>query len=365
MPRIAANLSLLFTERPFLERFDAARTAGCAAVEFQFPYEHDRAALAEVVLTSALEVVLFNLPAGDIAAGERGIACHPRRIAEFQDGVGRAIDYARLTGCGRLNCLAGIAPGEVSHDKARETLIENLRFAAVVTAREAIELVLEPLNTRDTPGFFVTNTRSALALIKAVDHGNLRLQYDIYHAQVMEGDLARTLQEHLPQIAHIQLADNPGRHEPGSGEINFPFLLSHIDRIGYAGWVGCEYIPSGRTEDSFAWLEPWRLALNGSGRCSVACSMRQSPPPMRPVACPPGCPSRRAADASWSAPAKPLPRWRARSSSIGAASWHSFPASSSRVTAMARRRAASKSSRPPTPRPMPRDNAPRRASSTR
>lgn len=258
MPRFAANLSFLFTERPFLERFAAARAAGFAAVEFHFPYAIDRAALAEVVLTSGLEVVLFNLPAGNWAAGDRGMACDPRRIAEFQDGVGLAIEYARLLGCARLNCLAGIAPGDISHDRARETLIENLRFAAAVTRRADIELVIEPLNTRDTPGFFVATTRAALALIKAVGSDNMRLQYDIYHAQVMEGDLAHTLQNHLPRIAHVQLADNPGRHEPGTGEINFPFLLSHLDSIGYSGWVGCEYKPSGRTEDSFGWLAPWR-----------------------------------------------------------------------------------------------------------
>ncbi|MDO8789141.1 MAG: hydroxypyruvate isomerase [Sulfuritalea sp.] len=258
MPRFAANLSFLFTERPFFERFAAARAAGFAAVEFHFPYEFDRAALAEVVLTSGLDVVLFNLPAGNWAAGERGIACQPRRIAEFQDGVGQAIDYARLMGCVRLNCLAGIAPGDIAHDKARETLIENLRFAAAVTKRAGIELVLEPLNTRDTPGLFVATSHVGLELIKAVDSDNLRLQYDVYHAQVMEGDLARTLEEHLPQIGHIQIADNPGRREPGTGEINFPFLFSHLDRIGYAGWVGCEYKPSGRSEDSFGWLAPWR-----------------------------------------------------------------------------------------------------------
>jgi len=255
MPRFSANLSFLFTERAFLERFGAARAAGFGAAEFHFPYDSDRAALAEVVLTSGLEIVLFNLPAGDWAAGERGIACHPRRIAEFQDGVGLAIEYARDLGCVRLNCLAGIAPEGVSGDKARETLIENLRFAAAVTARAGIQLLLEPLNTRDTPGFFISTTRAGLALIAAVGHGNLRLQYDIYHAQVMEGDLARTMQEHLSQIGHIQLADNPGRHEPGTGEINFPFLLGHLDRIGYAGWVGCEYKPAGRSEDSFGWLK--------------------------------------------------------------------------------------------------------------
>jgi len=258
MPRFAANLSFLFTERPFLERFAVARAAGFAAVEFHFPYEHDRAALAEVVLTSGLEVVLFNLPAGDWAAGERGIACHSRRIAEFQDGVGLAIEYAKLLGCSRLNCLAGIAPADISSAKARETLIENLRFAAAVAKRADIQLLLEPLNTRDTPGFLVATSRAGLDVIAAVGSENLRLQYDIYHAQVMEGDLARTLEEHLPQIGHIQLADNPGRHEPGTGEINFPFLLRHLDRIGYAGWVGCEYKPSARSEDSFGWLQTWQ-----------------------------------------------------------------------------------------------------------
>jgi hydroxypyruvate isomerase len=258
MPRFAANLSFLFTERPFLERFSAARAAGFSAVEFHFPYEHDRAALAEVVLTSAQEVVLFNLPAGDWAAGDRGIACHPRRIAEFQDGVGLAIEYARLLGCGRLNCLAGIAPRDIEQDQARDTLVENLRFAAAVTARAGIELALEPINTRDTPGFLLTTSHAALDVIGAVGSDNLRLQYDIYHAQVMEGDLARRLEDHLPQISHIQLADNPGRHEPGTGEINFPFLLGHLDRIGYQGWVGCEYKPSGRTEGSFGWMGAWR-----------------------------------------------------------------------------------------------------------
>ncbi len=258
MPRFSANLSFLFAERPFLERFGAARGAGFAGVEFHFPYAFDRAALAQVVLTSGLDVALFNLPAGDWAAGERGLACHPRRIAEFQDGVGLAIEYAKLLGCPRVNCLAGIAPPEAGMEKARETLVENLRFAAAVTQRASIELLIEPLNTRDTPGFFVSTSKAALALIEQVGHANLKLQYDVYHAQVMEGDLARTLEENLAQIGHIQLADNPGRNEPGSGEINFPFLLNHLDRIGYAGWVGCEYRPSSTTEASFGWMAPWQ-----------------------------------------------------------------------------------------------------------
>lgn len=255
MPRFSANLSFLFSERPFLERFTAARDAGFAGVEFHFPYAFDRAALAEVVLTSGLDVVLFNLPAGDWAAGERGIACHPRRIAEFQDGVGLAIEYARLLGCPRLNCLAGIAPPDAGAERALETLVENLRFAAAVSQRAGIELLVEPLNTRDTPGFLLATSKAAMAAIGQVGHANLKLQYDIYHAQVMEGDLAQTLERELARIGHIQFADNPGRHEPGTGEINFPFLFAHLDRLGYAGWVGCEYKPSVTTEASLGWMK--------------------------------------------------------------------------------------------------------------
>lgn len=256
--RFSANLSFLFSEREFFERFSAARAAGFEAVEFHFPYAHDRVALTEVVMTSGVEVVLFNLPAGDWDGGERGIACHPNRIAEFQDGVGRAIEYAQALGCRRVNCLAGVAPDGVPAQKVRETLVENLRFAATVLRREAIELVLEPLNTRDTPGFFVATTRDGLAIIDEAGCDNLRLQYDVYHAQVMEGDLAYTLETHLPRIGHIQIADNPGRHEPGSGEINFPFLFQHLVAIGYAGWIGCEYKPRAGTEAGLGWLAPYR-----------------------------------------------------------------------------------------------------------
>lgn len=258
MLRFAANLSLLFAERPFLDRFAAARACGFAAVEIQFPYAFERAQLAEVVLTSGVEVVLHNLPAGNWAAGERGIACHPQRMAEFQDGVGLAIDYAQSLGCPRLNCLAGIMPDGVEAAQARRALIENLRFAAEATRRVGIELLLEPLNTRDVPDFFIDTPRAGFELIAEVGSDNLRLQYDIYHAQIMAGDLARTLQTHLLQIGHIQLADVPGRHEPGTGEINFDFLLRHLDAIGYAGWIGCEYLPAGRSEDSFDWMKPWR-----------------------------------------------------------------------------------------------------------
>ncbi|MCX8086576.1 MAG: hydroxypyruvate isomerase [Rhodocyclaceae bacterium] len=254
--QFTANLSLLFTERAFLDRFAAAKRAGFAGVEFHFPYEYDKAALAEVVLTSDLEVVLFNLPAGDWAAGERGIACQPARKAEFQDGVGLAIEYAEALGATRLNCLAGIPSGE--RGKAIETLVDNLAFAAAVTQRAGIRLMLEPLNTRDTPGFLIATSTQAMEVIEAVGHRNLFLQYDVYHAQRMEGELAATIERLLPRIGHIQIADNPGRHEPGTGEIRFDYLFECLQQLDYAGWIGCEYRPTGATEESFGWLQRWR-----------------------------------------------------------------------------------------------------------
>ncbi|MEW6163577.1 MAG: hydroxypyruvate isomerase [Pseudomonadota bacterium] len=250
--QFAANLSFLFAEHEFLDRFGAAARAGFKGVEFHFPYEHDKAVLAEVVMTSGVEVVLFNLPAGDWLAGERGIACQPARKAEFQDGVGRAVEYAEALGCTRLNCLAGIPDGPAG--KAIDTLVDNLKFAAAVAQRAGIKLLLEPLNDRDNPGFLVPNTAQAMQIIDAVGGRNLQLQYDVYHAQVMEGDLAHTLARHFDRIGHIQIADNPGRHEPGTGEINFPFLFRRLEELGYAGWIGCEYKPSGMTEDSLGWL---------------------------------------------------------------------------------------------------------------
>jgi hydroxypyruvate isomerase len=257
MPRFAANLSFLYTEHEFLDRFAAARKGGFAGVEFHFPYAHDKQRLANIARAQGLEVVLFNLPAGDWDAGERGIACNPDRSGEFREGVDLAIEHAQVLGCGRVNCLAGIRPERVSEEEARNTLIGNLRYAAEALGKAGIRLMIEPINTRDMPGFFISRTRQALDIIAAANCGNLFVQYDIYHAQVMEGDLARTLGESLASIGHVQIADNPGRHEPGTGEINFPFLFAHLDRIGYAGWVGCEYKPAAATEDSLGWLAPW------------------------------------------------------------------------------------------------------------
>jgi len=258
MPRFAANLTMLFSEVEFPERFAAAARAGFRGVEYLFPYPYPADALADRLRRHGLEQVLHNLPAGDWAAGERGIACLPGREGEFQDGVGRAVDYARALGCPRVNCLAGIAPAGVAPEVLRETLVGNLRFAARALGRVGVELLVEPINTRDIPGFFLRHTAQALSILDDVGETNARLQYDAYHMQVMEGDLARTLEANLPRIGHVQVADNPGRHEPGTGEIHYPFLFTHLDRIGYRGWVGCEYKPATTTEAGLGWFEPWR-----------------------------------------------------------------------------------------------------------
>lgn len=261
MPRFAANLTMLFNELPFLDRFEAAREAGFKGVEYLFPYAWDKGALAERLQRCGLVQVLHNLPAGDWDAGERGIACHPGREAEFRDGVGRAIEYAQALGCRQLNCLVGIAPAGADPDRVRATVVDNLRFAAATLQDAGIRLLVEPVNTFDIPGFYLNRTGQALDLIDEVGSDNLSLQYDIYHAQRMEGEIGNTIERHLGRIAHIQLADNPGRHEPGSGEINYRWLLRHIDRLGYDGWIGCEYKPAGATRDGLAWIR----ALAGAG----------------------------------------------------------------------------------------------------
>lgn len=255
MPRFAANLTMLFTELPFLERFEAAAKAGFRAVEFLFPYEFAVEEIAARLKGNGLELVLHNLPAGDWAAGERGIGCHPGRVAEFRKGVVRAIEYATALGCPKINCLAGIRPQGVTAEAARGTLVENLGFAAERLGAAGIELLLEPVNSRDVPGFFVDRSALALGIIDEVSAGNLKLQYDIYHAQVLEGDLAATIEREFARIGHLQLADNPGRHEPGTGEINFSYLFRRIDELGYAGWIGCEYKPLTTTEAGLGWLQ--------------------------------------------------------------------------------------------------------------
>ncbi|MBI2295178.1 MAG: hydroxypyruvate isomerase [Betaproteobacteria bacterium] len=257
MPRFCANLTMLWNELDFMDRFAAAAEAGFKGVEYPFPYDHDRNQLADVLHKHKLVQVLHNLPAGDWAKGERGIGCHSDRVGAFQDGVGKAIEYATALGCKQLNCLAGIAPAEVAPEKLRETLVSNLRFAAGKLNAAGIRLLTEPVNTRDIPGFYLSTSKQALEIIREAGSDNLFLQYDIYHMQVMEGDLARTIEANLKLIPHMQLADNPGRNEPGTGEINYPFLFQHIDRVGYQGWIGCEYKPKTTTEAGLGWVKPY------------------------------------------------------------------------------------------------------------
>lgn len=257
MPRFSANISMLFKESDFFDRFDRAAAAGFKGVEFLFPYEWDKEELAERLRRNGLELVLHNLPAGDWSAGERGLACLSGREGEFKDGVARAIEYARALNCPRLNCLAGIPPVTQPQQQTVGTLVSNVRYAAEETARHGIRLLVEALNARDVPGYYLNSTRQAVELLKAIDRSNVFIQYDIYHMQVMEGDLTRTISEHLQMIEHIQLADVPGRHEPGTGEINFPNLFKAIDDMGYRGWLGCEYVPSQSTEQSLRWLRDY------------------------------------------------------------------------------------------------------------
>ena len=253
MPKFAANLTMLFTELAFLDRFAAAADAGFSAVEFLFPYDFSVDDIAARLRDSRLQLVLHNLPAGDWAAGDRGIACHPARIDEFRAGVARALDYAKVLGVPQLNCLAGILPAGIEPDLAHRTLVDNLRFAATQLRVAGLRLLIEPINTFDIPGFYLSGTQQAATLIAEVAADNLFIQYDIYHMQRMEGELAVTLQKHLALIRHIQLADNPGRGEPGSGEINYGFLFGWLERIGYDGWIGCEYKPRAGTLAGLGW----------------------------------------------------------------------------------------------------------------
>jgi hydroxypyruvate isomerase len=255
MPRFCANLTLLFNEHAFIDRFAAAARADFKGVEYLFPYEYPKEQLAGELRKHGLTQVLHNLPAGDWAKGERGIACHPDRVGEFQDGVGKAIDYAKALQCTQLNCLAGVCP-DAPAERQRAAFVANLKFAALKLKEAGIKLLIEPINTRDIPGFFLTRSSQALDIIREVGSDNLFLQYDIYHMQVMEGDLAHTIEANLALIPHMQLADNPGRNEPGTGEINYAFLFRHIDSIGYTGWIGCEYKPKTSTSEGLGWVRP-------------------------------------------------------------------------------------------------------------
>jgi hydroxypyruvate isomerase len=257
MPRFAVNLSMLFTEYPFLERFDRAAAAGFQGVEFLFPYQEDILAVRDALRRNGLTQVLFNLPAGDFAAGDRGIANDPPRAPEFRRGVERALEIAATLGCEKLNCLAGMTLADVPLADQWNTLSENLAFAAEQAGQAGIRQVVEPLNTIDTPGFLLGTPTEAFGLVERIGEPNLWVQYDVYHAQRMEGNLTATITSRSGLIGHIQIADSPGRHQPGTGEINYPFIFQAIDDSGYDGWVSLEYRPLGSTEQSLRWLVDW------------------------------------------------------------------------------------------------------------
>lgn len=254
MPKLAANLSMLFTEEPFPLRFGEAARAGFSAVEFLFPYDHSPESVAGWLAEHRLKNVLFNLPPGDWAAGERGIACLRGREEEFRDGVVRALEYATRLGTPCLHAMAGIVPAGADRGAHRALYIENLRFAADELARQGRTLLIEPLNPRDVPGYLLASQADAHAIREAVDRPNIKVQMDFYHAQIAEGDLATTFQSRLDGIGHVQIAGVPGRHEPDTGEVDYAYLFDLMDELGYAGWVGCEYRPRGRTEDGLSWI---------------------------------------------------------------------------------------------------------------
>ena len=258
MTQFAANLTMLFNEVPFMERFKKAADSGFKGVEFLFPYAYSAADIKRELDQNQLKLVLHNLPAGDWDGGERGIACLPDRIEEFRVGVKKAIEYASVLGVKQINCLSGKAPRGIDPKLLHDTFVANLTFAAEELKKANIRLLIEPINTFDIPGFFLSKTQQANQILSEVALDNLFIQYDIYHAQRMEGELSKTIENNLAKIAHIQLADNPGRNEPGTGEINYAYLFKLLDDLGYKGWIGCEYKPATNTETGLRWISKYQ-----------------------------------------------------------------------------------------------------------
>ncbi|HEY1291208.1 MAG TPA: 2-oxo-tetronate isomerase [Burkholderiales bacterium] len=257
MPRFAANVSTLFTEVGFLERFAAARKAGFRAVEYQYPYDFAPAEVARAAREAGVEVVLHNMPQGDAQKGERGTACLPGREQRFRDDLELAIEYARAARCASLHLMAGVVPAGAERASLHATYVANLRHAAKHLGAEGMRLLIEPLSERTVANCFLRSSAQAAQVLEEVAAGNALLQYDLFHMQLMEGNLAATIERLLPRIGHLQIADAPGRHEPGSGEINFDFIFKHVDAIGYAGWIGCEYNPSRGTLEGLQWVKPY------------------------------------------------------------------------------------------------------------
>jgi hydroxypyruvate isomerase len=253
MPRLAANLSMMFNEVPFLDRFAAARKAGFEAVEFLFPYEHPPAELRKRLEAEGLTQALFNMPPGDWAQGERGLASLPGRQAEFREGVNHALEYAATLGCRLVHCMAGIVPAGVSQVTAASVYAANLAWAAEQAQQAGVKLVIEPINHRDMPGYFLNTEAQGAAVVEAIGSDRLGLQFDVYHCQITEGDITKRMEQFMPVIAHMQIADVPARNEPGTGEIGWRFVFRRIDELGYGGWVGCEYRPAGDTVAGLRW----------------------------------------------------------------------------------------------------------------
>jgi 2-dehydrotetronate isomerase len=254
MPKFAANLSMMFNEVPFLDRFEAAARAGFSAVEFLFPYEYSPEEVASKAKNAGVQIVLFNMPAGNWAAGERGLTGIPGREQEFRDNVTKAVTYAKALGVPRIHAMAGVASAGADLAACKATLIANLKYAAAELAKHDLTLLLEAINTRDMPGFFVNTQKESHAICEAVGAPNMKMQMDLYHMQVMEGDLATSLKRYAPMCGHIQIAGCPERNEPDTGEVRYEYLFTMLDAIGYQGWLGCEYRPAGKTTEGLRWL---------------------------------------------------------------------------------------------------------------
>ena len=259
MPRLAANLSMMFNEVPFLDRFAAARRAGFEGVEFLFPYDFPAAALRERLTAEGLTQVLFNMPPGDWANGERGMASLPGRQTEFHESVKKALDYAAVLDCRQIHCMAGIVPSGVSLTTATAVYAANLAWAGEQAKAAGVRIVIEPINHRDMPGYFLNTQAQGAAIVEAIGRDRLGLQFDVYHVQITEGDITKRMEQFMPVIAHMQIADVPQRNEPGTGEIGWRYVFRRMDELGYKGWVGCEYRPAGDTVAGLTWRERFDL----------------------------------------------------------------------------------------------------------
>ena len=258
MPRFAANLSMMYQEFEFLDRFAAAAADGFKAVEFLFPYAFPKEEVAKRLKDAGLENVLFNLPPGNWEAGERGMAAIPGREAEFAAAIDKALDYAAALGCPRLHVMAGIPQAGADRAKCRATYVANLRLAAEKAAKAGRDVLMEPINTRDIPGYFLNRQDDAQAIRAEIGAPNLKVQFDLYHCQIVEGDLAMKLKRDIAHVGHMQIAGVPERHEPDLGEVNYPYLFGVIDQLGYKGWIGCEYRPRNGTRNGLGWFAPYR-----------------------------------------------------------------------------------------------------------